>query len=125
MGVHEFCNDDDGYVAWLNKHPGGYVMNIHKSESLADAHLHDATCSALVAQIDRGVSLTDPYKKICGDTLVEIEQWSTDRLSGPVPPCKHCRDVGPQDPGAAAARLCQNCFVELPVTRKCHHCDQG
>jgi hypothetical protein len=30
VSAHEFFKDDDGYVAWLKKHPGGYVININK-----------------------------------------------------------------------------------------------
>lgn len=47
MSAHEYRDDDDGYRDWLNKHPGGYVINVPRSHSPIDAFLHDAGCSAL------------------------------------------------------------------------------
>ncbi len=63
MGAHEYRDDDDGYRDWLSEYPGGYVINILRSHRPTDAHLHDAGCSALLAQIGRDVSHTGPHVK--------------------------------------------------------------
>lgn len=50
MSAHEYCDDDTGYLDWLDKNPHGYVINIQRSHSPIDARLHDASCSALIAK---------------------------------------------------------------------------
>ena len=123
MSVHEYRDDDDGYRDWLNKHPGGYVINIQRSHSPIDTYLHDAGCSSLIAQINRDVSLTGPYVKVCGETLIEVQQWATNNVNGAVPPCGICRVVGPG--GTTKPRMCTRCSIyELSVTGKCQKCDE-
>jgi len=123
MGAHEYRDDDDGYRDWLNKHPGGYVINIPRSHSPIDAYLHDASCSALTAQVHRDVSLTGPYVKVCGATLTEVQQWATENVSASVPPCGVCRVVGTSPKNEP--RMCPRCSIyELSVTGKCQKCDE-
>ena len=123
MSAHEYRDDDDGYRDWLNKHQGGYVINIPRSHSPVDAYLHDADCSALIAQIGRDVSLTGPYVKVCGETLAEVQQWATGNVRAPVSPCGVCRVVGPN--GTNEQRMCPRCSIyELSVTAKCPKCDE-
>jgi hypothetical protein len=122
MGVHEYRDDDDGYRDWLKKHPGGYVINIQRSHSPADAFLHDAGCSSLIAQLDRDVSLTGQYVKVCGGTLAEVQQWANGNVNGPVPPCGVCRYVGPD---STTPQVCPRCSIYvLSVSGKCPKCDE-
>jgi len=124
MSVHEYRDDDDGYRAWLKTHPGGYVINIQRSHSPIDAYLHDAGCSTLIAQLDRDVSLTGPYVKVCDEALPKVKQWVADNVSGSVEPCGHCRGGGGiGDPGGIR-RICPTCrLYELSVNGKCPSCD--
>lgn len=128
MSAHEYRDDDTNYLKWLHKNPHGYVINIQRSHSPVDAHLHDASCSTLIAQIDRDVNLTGPYVKVCGETLAEVEQWATDNVSELVPPCGICRDLGAHGGNAGANRryagLCPACSYELSLTGKCPSCDE-
>ena len=120
MSAHEFRDDDNGYLEWRAKHPDGYVINIHQSYSPIDAHLHDASCSTLIAPIEGGLKLTNQYVKVCGETLAEVEEWAADRVSEAIPPCGICRKVG-----ARGAKLCSKCLsYELSATGRCPSCDE-
>jgi hypothetical protein len=123
MSAHEYRDDDDGYRDWLSTNPGGYVINIQRSHSPVDAFLHDADCSALRAQLDRDVSLTGPYVKVCGASLHEVEQWAADNVSGTVEPCGKCRGGGGQGGDPSDPRLCRTHNLELSRTGKCQSCD--
>ena len=122
MGAHEYRDDDDGYRAWLKTHPGGYVINIQRSHSPVDSFLHDASCSALIAHLDRDVQLTGPYVKVCEVALPALEKWAADNVGGPVEPCGICRG-GIGEPGIDQ-RICPTCrLYELSVSGKCPSCD--
>jgi hypothetical protein len=43
-GMHEFRDDDAGYLAWLAAHPDGYVINIARHYSATTALVHRAGC---------------------------------------------------------------------------------
>lgn len=68
MSAREYRDDDTGYLNWRDKNPHGYVLNIHRNHSPADAHLHDVSCSSLLTPIVAGLKLTDQYVKVCGRT---------------------------------------------------------
>lgn len=126
MSAHEYRDDDDGYRAWLKTHPGGYVINIQRSHSPVDSFLHDACCSALIAQLDRDVQLTGPYVKVCGLALPAVEKWAADNVDGPVEPCGKCRGGGGTGSPGGSPRKCPTCGqYELSVTGKCPSCDDG
>ncbi|HTZ14452.1 MAG TPA: hypothetical protein VMC78_12685 [Mycobacterium sp.] len=88
MSMHVFRGNDAGYVSWLEAHPAGFVINIHKSYNLGSARFHDASCYTLHNQ--RG-TLTDPYIKVCADQLVELEAWEITALRGAIQPCGSCQ----------------------------------
>lgn len=124
MSAHEYRDDDDGYRDWLKKFPGGYVINIQRSHSPVDAFLHDASCSALIAQLDRDVSLTGPYVKVCGDSLTAVKTWAVNNVDGSVEPCGICRGGGGIGNPGGSPRKCPTCGqYELSVTGKCPSCD--
>ena len=125
MSAHEYRDDDDRYRGWLTMNPRGYVINIQRNHSPVEAFLHDADCSDLTAQLNRDVSLTGPYVKVCGDTLPEVEQWAADNVDGPVAPCGHCRGGGGHGGSRLDPRPCPtpDCGYALSATGKCPSCD--
>jgi len=88
MCVHVFRGDDAGYVSWLEAHPAGFLVNIHKSYNLESARLHHASCYTLRNQ--RG-TLTDPYIKVCADQLAELEAWAMTAVRAAIQSCGSCR----------------------------------
>jgi hypothetical protein len=124
LSAHEYRDDDDGYRDWLKKYPGGYVINIPRSHSPVDAFLHDAGCSALTAQLDREVSLTGPYVKVCGEALPVVEKWAAVNVGGSIEPCGICRGGGGVGDPGGSPRICPRCrLYELSVTGACLSCD--
>ena len=128
MSAHEYRDDDEGYRAWMQRHPGGYVINIQRSHNPTDAHLHNADCRTLTDQLDRDVSLTGPYVKICGETLTEVEEWAAKSVGESIQPCGTCRDSGAGGGNGGINRRetgrCPECNQELPLTGKCYYCDE-
>lgn len=129
MSAREYRDDDTGYLNWRDKNPRGYVLNIHRNHSPADAHLHDVSCSSLLAPIVAGLKLTDQYVKVCGRTADEVQEWAGKHVSEPIPDCKSCRDIGANGGGISHnqsdARMCPRCSMyQLSVTGKCPSCDE-
>ena len=128
MGAHEYRDDDEGYRDWLNRNPDGYVINIQRSHNPTDAHLHDADCWTLIDQLDRDVSLSGSYVKVCGGTLEEVNEWAAKNVGEWVQPCGTCRDsgeVGGKDGiNRRGTGQCPKCNQELPLTGKCYYCDE-
>ena len=123
MTAHEFRDDGDGYQEWLDKNPRGYVINIQRSHNPADARLHDASCGALQAPIDKGLKLADQYVKVCGGTIDEVKEWAEAHVGVPIQDCGMCRggitEVSPGDGG-----LCPACRIyRLSINGVCPSCD--
>ena len=111
----------------MQRNPGGYVINIQRSHNPTDAHLHDADCWTLTDQLDRDVSLTGPYVKICGP-LTDLEEWASKNVRDSIQPCGTCRDSGAVGGNDGTNRRetgrCPKCNQELPLTGQCYYCDE-
>jgi hypothetical protein len=128
MSVHEYRDDDEGYRDWMEKHRDGYVINIQRSHNPSDARLHDAECWTLTDHFELDVSLTGPYAKICGTNLDEVKAWAADNVGESIEPCGTCRNPGAGGGNGGINRRetgrCLECNQELPLTGKCHYCDE-
>ncbi len=91
--AHEFRDDDAGYLTWLADHPDGYVINIGRGHSAAEAKVHHAGCWTINGKNPRGGVWTGPYVKVCAEHLVDLEQWAADQVGQSLPPCGTCRPV--------------------------------
>jgi hypothetical protein len=89
-GAREFRDDDAGYLAWLAAHPDGYVINIARSHSAAAARVHHAGCRTISGQNPHKGPWTVPYVKVCAEQWADLEQWATDYVREPIPPCGTC-----------------------------------
>ena len=93
-GPFVFIDDDARYLAWLNTHPDGYVINIARSLNTANARVHRASCRTINPQRGiqqpRAVAWTGPYVKVCADQLADLRQWETDQASKAILPCGTC-----------------------------------
>ena len=127
MSAHEYRDDDEGYRDWIQRNPGGYVINIQRSHKPTDAHLHDADCRTLTDQLDRDVSLTGPYVKICGP-LTDLEEWAAKDVRDSIQPCGTCRGSGAGGGNGGINRRemgrCPKYNQGLPLTGKCYYCDE-
>ena len=94
MRAREFRDDDDGYLAWLATHPDGYVINIARGHSTAQARVHRADCWTISSQNPRGGAWTGPYVKVCAEDLAGLEQWADVQLGKPIQRCGTCHPAG-------------------------------
>ncbi|TMS54805.1 hypothetical protein [Mycobacterium sp. DBP42] len=87
----EFRDDDDGYLRWLVEHPTGYVLNIQRGYSPADARVHRANCSTIGGRSIPGKTLTESYVKHCADYLEDLTRWAITTVQQEIRPCGTCR----------------------------------
>lgn len=89
--VTPFMNDDQGYLRWLDAHPGGFVLNCDKTPKKTYLVLHRATCGHL-STAERSNWTTGNYIKICSDSIAAIQAWVSSRVDGGVlDPCSVCK----------------------------------
>jgi len=70
-----FDHDDNGYLAWLDANPHGFVLNTtHNQQSLM---LHMATCGTISIGPPHGDTWTaGQYIKVCAMTPQRLRQWA-------------------------------------------------
>lgn len=92
--MHEFVNDEMGYINWVSKHPMGYVLVSHNPPNFNYLTTHRADCYCInPAKAPHKENWTKNNIKVCGDSLAELQPWVVGCFSKNVfslPPCKHC-----------------------------------
>lgn len=88
--MRRFVNDDAGYIAWLDAHPDGFVLNTYAHVTSTYLIVHRAACRTINRPLAPGKSWTYPYGKTCSDDRQEIEAWALRETGKPVKPCAHC-----------------------------------
>jgi len=73
-GGHAFWRHDSAYLAWLQSHPAGFVVNCEHQPRARYLKLHRTTCGYL--NLTGVKSWTDPYMKVCADDGELLGQWS-------------------------------------------------
>ena len=87
--MQHYVHDDAGYLAWVSRHPDGFVINTYTRPSRAYLKLHKAACPK-ISRLQRGaLTFTDgEYSKICGSRAALEEEASN--LGGTAQPCPFC-----------------------------------
>jgi hypothetical protein len=96
-------NDDDAYLAWLEAHPRGYVVNAHRRPKPRYLVLHRTGCTEISAA-RRAHWTTGPYIKVCSRHVEELVAWARDDVGGALRPCERCRPKLPTAMAAEPAR---------------------
>jgi hypothetical protein len=91
LGVSEFRNDDDGYLAWIAGHQDGYVINILSGLNPSAARVHRAR------HAPRGGPGTGPYIKVCADELEELDRWAARYADEAIARCRICLPTDVRD----------------------------
>src|SRR5687768_255975 len=95
-----FANDDQGYLSCLERHPGGFVLNIRSLRDPSYVVLHRATCPTIrdkERKREPGAFTARGYRKVCAESLEELRLWA--------------RAVGRED--GSFSKLCRICAPEL------------
>ena len=74
--VLHFKEDDEPYLAWLETHPNGYVLNIDTKGPREDM-LHTARCGHLYPPTP-GFRHT-VYAKACSEDADALKRWASQR----------------------------------------------
>lgn len=90
MGVEIFKDDEQGYSAWLAANPDGFVLNVHRSLTPANARLHSSRCRTIRGTPPRGTTWTGEYIKVCSPSRPDLDSWISRTVARPVPNCRVC-----------------------------------
>lgn len=88
--VQVFVNDDSSYLAWLDLHRDGFVLNrqVLPSRFLT---LHRATCWSIQGARPSSVYWTNSSEKVCGMDREALEEWAKSEVGQSPSPCRCCR----------------------------------
>jgi hypothetical protein len=76
-GVHQFENDDKGYLAWIEMNQDGFVINCNADYPYPNGvTIHRATCHTISGRPANGRDRTVDYKKVCGNSVRELDRWA-------------------------------------------------
>jgi hypothetical protein len=88
--MDRFVDDDAGYLAWLEAHPRGYVLNTFPHMRSAYLVLHRTTCGTLNRRLAKGREWTHLYGKACSDDHAELVEWAFGETGRSVHGCGTC-----------------------------------
>jgi hypothetical protein len=89
--VRRFEDDDTGYLAWVEIHPRGFVVNSFRKPVPSYLVLHRATCGTITGAPARGKSWTREPIKVCSETRSDLDMWARDSAGGPLQSCGLCK----------------------------------
>jgi hypothetical protein len=87
--LQRFVDDDQGYLAWVDEHPAGYVLNAERRPTRSFIVLHRATCAAILGATGPE-GWTSTTLKVCAETVVEIDRWCREQVAGFPSRCRRC-----------------------------------
>jgi hypothetical protein len=88
--LQHFVNDESGYLAWISRHPLGFVLNTTKNPKQRYLILHAASCRS-ISTTKRSNYTTRQYVKHCAEERHELEAWARDATGGTVTDCALCK----------------------------------
>ncbi len=89
--MQTFVDAEDAYLAWVGRHPGGYVLNAGRTEAPSTpVVLHGAACRWISGSYSNYTTRT--YIKVCSLDRGELERWAGRRLESDFRVCPHCLD---------------------------------
>jgi len=86
--VTVFRDDDEGFWAWLDKHPDGYFINSERHPKPTYLVLHGPSCPHFTR--DLSVHWTRDYIKICSPSRHDLEEWAAGTVGGQATLCSAC-----------------------------------
>lgn len=97
--VAEFRDRDHDYLAWVEAHRDGYVINIGRS-GRGYARVHVASCPTITSR----PPFTGPYMKVCGLSLGQLDDWALQRNGAAAHRCGICHPPSAVMPGPQGER---------------------
>lgn len=95
--MHDFSDDDDGYLRWVRDDPAGFVLNVRHNPRASYTVLHRASCRTITKQRDNGAYTARGYRKVVSNSVNELRGYtrSLGRADGSFSGvCRHCNPLG-------------------------------
>jgi hypothetical protein len=87
-----FEDDDAGYLAWIDGHQHGFVVNTYRKPDPRYLYLHRASCGTIRGKPARGERwTTGDFIKVSSETRAPLDQWARQNVGGEPHPCGLCR----------------------------------
>src|SRR5450756_1958006 len=90
MTMERFVDNDAGYVAWLARHRGGFVLNTFPHVSSSYLVLHRSSCRMVNRPLAASRHWTHQYGKACSDDRSELAEWALRETGKTVSACGSC-----------------------------------
>lgn len=84
-----FRDAESQYLAWITRHPKGWVVNCTRSPSPAYLILHRADCWTIAAR-GAGNYTTREYIKVCSLDRSTLDSWAVNSVGGELALCGFC-----------------------------------
>ena len=85
-----FVNDESGYLAWVQAHPKGYVVNIDAPPVTPQYPMVHAASHKSLSSPARTNYTTGRYFKVCSDQLEELGAWADKKYGRALTRCRQC-----------------------------------
>ena len=86
----EAFEDDEAYLAWVERHPDGYVVNSTRPPTPSYLVLHRAGCRHVARVRGDDRSWTREMGKWCSTDRAALDTWA-ESAGGSLQPCGHCK----------------------------------
>lgn len=73
-----FSGDDPSFIAWVQTHSSGWVLNVRRRHDPKYVVLHRATCHTLVQRegVPAGGFTSRGYRKVCAENVESLRDWA-------------------------------------------------
>jgi hypothetical protein len=85
-----FRDDETGYLAWVQTHPDGYVVNIDEPPIAPQYPMVHIASHRIISSPTRTNYTTGRYFKVCSTELEELERWAQRKYGRPLTRCRQC-----------------------------------
>lgn len=82
-----FENEDELYIAWIENHPDGHIVNAGTSGK-GKSIIHTGRCAHIYPP-DPERDNTGPYPKACSTRRAELERWAR-KMDHQLTVCPNC-----------------------------------
>lgn len=87
---NRFVNDESGYLAWVQAHPDGFIVNIDDPQVTPQYPMVHAASHKSLSSPKRKNYTTGRYFKVCSERLEELEAWAQKKYGRALTRCQQC-----------------------------------
>lgn len=88
--LQTFVRDESGYLAWVQAHSDGFIVNIDEPQTTRQYPMVHAALHKSLSSPMRTNYTTGRYFKVCSDRLEDLEAWSQKKYGRALTRCRLC-----------------------------------